>query len=424
MNTTIKKRIEEINSGRVPERYETTSFGIFPCDWKKSVLKDICEINPKTEKLPELFVYIDLESVVDGKLIQENIISKKNAPSRAQRVLEKNDVIYQMVRPYQKNNFIFQEENAKYKSVASTGYAQLRSKSYGFLYQIVNSEYFCEQVLKKCTGTNYPAINSNALGEIKVFYPKSAQEQSRIAEILMQWDKAIELQEKLIKSYQKLKKYYLSKMFPKKGSQYPEIRFAGFTEPWEQRNASEIAEYDKGSGYSKCDLVESGTPVILYGRLYTKYQFAIDEVDTFAKIKDGAVLSKGGEVIIPASGETAEDIARASAITISGVLLGGDLNILRPYTFLNPIFLALSISNGESKNQLAKKAQGKTIVHIHNSDIKEVSIFYPSKEEQDKIVAFFRSLDNISSLFQGRLNKLIEQRKALQQYLLTGIVRV
>ena len=171
---------------------------------------------------------------------------------------------------------------------------------------------------------------------------------------------------------------------------------------WEQRKAVDIADYSKGNGYSKSDLIESGTPIILYGRLYTKYQFAIDEVDTFATPKDGSIYSQGNEVIIPASGETAEDIARASAVEKSGILLGGDLNILRPFNFINPLFLALTISNGEPQKELAKKAQGKSVVHIHNSDIQEVTVSFPIRAEQDRIVAVFRSLDNLITLHQSK----------------------
>lgn len=173
-----------------------------------------------------------------------------------------------------------------------------------------------------------------------------------------------------------------------------------FTNAWEQRKALDIADYSKGNGYSKSDLTEIGTPIILYGRLYTKYQFAIDEVDTFATPKDGSVYSQGNEVIIPASGETAEDIARASAVEKSGILLGGDLNILRPFNFVNPLFLALTISNGQPQKELAKKAQGKSVVHIHNSDIQEVSVSFPTRAEQDRIVAVFRNLDNLITLHQ------------------------
>lgn len=101
-----------------------------------------------------------------------------------------------------------------------------------------------------------------------------------------------------------------------------------------------------------------GTPIILYGRLYTKYQFAIDEVDTFVIPKSGSVYSQGNEVIVPASGETAEDIARASAIEKSGVLLGGDLNILRPFDFINPLFLLLLFQTADHRKNLLKRHRG------------------------------------------------------------------
>lgn len=181
-------------------------------------------------------------------------------------------------------------------------------------------------------------------------------------------------------------------------------KFRYIKNAWEQRKAIDIADYSKGNGYSKGDLTDAGTPIILYGRLYTKYQFAISEVDTFAVPRNGAVYSQGNEVIVPASGETAEDIARASAVEKSGVLLGGDLNILRPFDFINPLFLALAISNGEPQKELAKKAQGKSVVHIHNIDIQEVTIAYPSRTEQDRIVSVFRQLDNLITLHQRKPN--------------------
>ena len=175
----------------------------------------------------------------------------------------------------------------------------------------------------------------------------------------------------------------------------------------------DIAEYSKGNGYSKGDLIEIGTPIILYGRLYTKYQFSISEVDTFATPKDGSIYSQGNEVIIPASGETAEDIARASAVEKTGVLLGGDLNVLRPFSFINPLFLALTFSSGEPQKELAKKAQGKSVVHIHNSDIQEVSVSFPTRTEQDRVVTMFRNLDNLITLHQRKLDKLKNIKKSM-----------
>ena len=232
----------------------------------------------------------------------------------------------------------------------------------------------------------------------------SVEEQQKIGAYFENLDNLITLHQRKYDKLTNVKKSMLEKMFPQNGSNVPEIRFKGFTEAWEQRKAIDIADYSKGNGYSKGDLTDAGTPIILYGRLYTKYQFAISEVDTFAVPRNGAVYSQGNEVIVPASGETAEDIARASAVEKSGVLLGGDLNILRPFDFINPLFLALAISNGEPQKELAKKAQGKSVVHIHNTDIQEVTIAYPSRTEQDRIVSVFRQLDNLITLHQRKPN--------------------
>ena len=149
----------------------------------------------------------------------------------------------------------------------------------------------------------------------------------------------------------------------------PEIRFSGFSDDWEECKLSEVADFAKGHGYSKNDLVETGTPIILYGRLYTKYQAIISDIDTFAVDIKGSVYSTGNEVIVPSSGETAEDIARASAVIKSGILLGGDLNIIYPDNKVNSIFLALSISNGKISQDLSKRAQGKSVVHLRNTDL-------------------------------------------------------
>ena len=161
-----------------------------------------------------------------------------------------------------------------------------------------------------------------------------------------------------------------------------------------------MVKFSKGTGYSKGDLKESGTPIILYGRLYTKYETVIAEVDTFADEKPGSVYSRGGEVIVPASGETAEDISIASAVEKSGVLLGGDLNIITPASVLDSAFLAISISNGKPHNDMAKMAQGKSVVHLHNTDLEKIDLAYPSYKEQIQISGFFRDIDSLITLHQ------------------------
>lgn len=264
-------------------------------------------------------------------------------------------------------------------------------------------------------GTGQPLVKASELKEQLIAMPVSKTEREHIGSYFHNLDHLITLHQSKLDHLKELKKGLLQKMFPKKGSNVPEVRFPEFTDEWEQRKALDIADYSKGNGYSKGDLTEVGTPIILYGRLYTRYQFVIDEVDTFAIPKNSSVYSQGNEVIIPASGETAEDIARASAIEKSGILLGGDLNILRPFNYINPLFLALAISNGEPQKELAKRAQGKSVVHIHNSDIQKVMISYPSRAEQDQIVGIFRNLDNLITLHQRKLDHLKELKKGLLQ---------
>jgi type I restriction enzyme S subunit len=151
-------------------------------------------------------------------------------------------------------------------------------------------------------------------------------------------------------------------------------------------------------------LRETGTPIILYGRLYTKYETVISEVDTFVQAKENSVYSRGGEVIVPASGETAEDISRASVVENEGILLGGDLNVLQSNPIIAPVFLALTISNGEQQKELSKRAQGKSVVHLHNSDLQEVKIAYPNLDEQKRIGAIFQNFDNLITLHQREPN--------------------
>ena len=193
----------------------------------------------------------------------------------------------------------------------------------------------------------------------------------------------------------------------------PEIRFEGFTDPWEQRKLGELCTISKGHGYSKADIRDAGTPLILYGRLYTQYESRIEDVDTFAVEQEGSLLSKGNEVIVPASGETAEDIAVASSVRRSGIIFGGDLNVVTPVSKLDPDYTALAITYSKAHDDLAKRAQGKSVVHVHGNDIAEVEISYPSESEQKRISTVVLGLDNLITLHQRKYDKLCTVKKSM-----------
>ena len=268
-----------------------------------------------------------------------------------------------------------------------------------------------EQFISKSKTTAFTTIGQDDISECVGLFPEK-EEQQKIAIFFHNLNTLITLHQRKYEKLVNIKKSMLDKMFPQNGASVPEIRFKGFTDPWEQRKLGEIAVFSKGVGYSKNDLCEEGTPIILYGRLYTKYETCIFDVDTFVKEKAGGVYSKGGEVIVPASGETAEDISIASVVVKPGILLGGDLNIVSPTAEYDSAFLALTISSGATHKYLSSLAQGKSVVHLHNADIQSVSAKFPTKREQEKIHLLFGKIDTLITLHQRKLEKLQNIKKS------------
>jgi len=216
-------------------------FPDFNGEWIKKKLGELSIINPTTFKLPDKFIYIDLESVTNGQLIKEEVVFKSKAPSRAQRVLERDDILFQMVRPYQKNNLYF-DKNGDY--VASTGYAQIKTKqSSRFLYQYLHLKKFVDEVIERCTGTSYPAINSKDLAKINIRYP-SLPEQQKIASFFTAIDQKIFQ----LKRNKTLLEQYKNGVMQKIFSQ--EIRFRddnGQEFPkWEKKKLKDVAEIKYG----------------------------------------------------------------------------------------------------------------------------------------------------------------------------------
>lgn len=179
-------------------------------EWEEKELKNVVEINPKAKKLPENFIYIDLESVEKGRLLLQKNIALQDAPSRAQRLLAKGDVLFQMVRPYQQNNYYF---NLSGEYVASTGYAQIRTKlDSKFIYYALHEKTFLDEVMNRCTGTSYPAINSSDLSSIEILIP-CLEEQTKIANFLSAIDQKIDVVSEQLEQAKLWKKGLLQQMF-------------------------------------------------------------------------------------------------------------------------------------------------------------------------------------------------------------------
>lgn len=281
-----------------------------------------------------------------------------------------------------------------------------------FVYQNTLTSNYSKYISITSQRSGQPGVNAQEYSEYRFMVP-SLLEQKKISRLIMELDQLIFNSLNKLTKLQSFKKSMLEKMFPRPGEKVPEVRFRGFTGDWEEGILGEMASFSKGSGYSKSDLQKKGTPVILYGRLYTNYETLISHIDTFVEPKSGSVYSQGREVIVPASGETAEDISRASVIGREGVILGGDLNIIYPKGMIHPLFLAISISHGKPHKDMAKRAQGKTIVHLHGTDLAQVNLLYPSIDEQKQIGLFFYRLENFIAMQQRKLEKLESLKQAM-----------
>lgn len=189
----------------------------------------------------------------------------------------------------------------------------------------------------------------------------------------------------------------------------PHLRFPEFSGEWKETTLGKIAEITKGSGISKDQLSEQGSPCILYGELYTKYKSEIingvysrTELDSSPLVK-----SKANDVIIPCSGETAIDISTARCVLFNNILLGGDLNIIR-LKYDDGGFFAYQL-NGARKKDIARVAQGVSVVHLYGENLKQIRVYYPNIDEQRKIT-------HLLSLIDARIatqNKIIEKYESL-----------
>ena len=190
----------------------------------------------------------------------------------------------------------------------------------------------------------------------------------------------------------------------------PNLRFPEFQGEWEEERLADIADLYKGTGISKDQLSDDGEPCILYGELYTKYKSeTIGEVISKTNIDNTKLVrSKANDVIIPCSGETAEDIATARCVLNGNILLGGDLNIIRLHGY-DGAFMSYQL-NGRRKYDIAKVAQGVSVVHLYGEHLKGVKTINPCLEEQKEIAKLLSLLDERIAT----QNKIIEDLKKLK----------
>lgn len=389
----------------------------FTDDWEQRKLNEVAEFNPKSE-LPDEFEYVDLESVVGTEMISHRTETKDSAPSRAQRLAQPGDVFFQTVRPYQKNNYLFSKLDNNY--VFSTGYAQMRPNiDTAFLMSFLQTDSFVKIVLDNCTGTSYPAINSNDLSNLEISLPKSFEEQKKVGKTIISIDNLITLHQRKCDETKKLKKFMLQKMFPKKDANKPEIRFAGFTDDWEQRKLGEICQRVIRKNKNN----ESDLPLTIasqYG--------LIDQRDFFNKVVAAKDMSN---YYLLRKGEFAYNKSYSNGFEY------GSIKRLNAYEqgCLSTLYICFEITSDEVDSDYLECffdtlkwygdlsmicAEGARNHGLLNVDIKaffaDINVSTPTNlKEQRKIATYLNNLDHLITLHQRKCDELKEFKKYMLQ---------
>ncbi|NBC56891.1 MAG: restriction endonuclease subunit S [Bacteroidetes bacterium] len=204
----------------------------------------------------------------------------------------------------------------------------------------------------------------------------------------------------------------------------PELRFPEFKESWESKKLGDHAKFSKGKGISKKDIIPNGSNYcIRYGELYTEYNEIINIDKIVSKtnvLKEKSILSKKNDVIIPSSGETQIDIATASCVLDSDIILGGDLNIIR--SRFDGVFLAYYLNN-KKKLDIARLAQGNSVVHLYNKNLSSLNLNIPCIKEQQKIASFLSQVDKKIDLLTQKGEQLELYKKGVMQKLFSQEIR-
>ena len=344
----------------------------------------------------------------DGVIPRSEIEGKDNSSEDKSnyKIVHKGDMVYNSMRMWQGANGI-----SLYEGIVSPAYTVLMPQqpiSNGYFAALFKSPNIINEFRKNSQGLTsdtwnlkYPQIKT-----IKVRIP-SLSEQEKIAGMLAILEKRIAKQVQLVESFKKYKRGVVRTLLTPKFCKFKDVK-------WTSAKIGDLGNFIKGASLSKANIADEGTPFILYGELYTTYSEVVTQI--VRKTKAGVeqqYYSQIGDVIIPTSGETPEEISTASCVMMPGVILGGDLSIFRCSKVDGRIISY--ILNHIVNRSIARIAQGKSIVHVQASELAKIEIDYPDPKTQANMITIFEAINARIEQSTRKLELLQEQRKALLQ---------
>ena len=346
----------------------------------------------------------------DGVKPRSEIEGKDNSSEDKSnyKIVRKGDMVYNSMRMWQGANGI-----SPCDGIVSPAYTVLMPKqeiNNGYFAALFKSANLINEFRKNSQGMTsdtwnlkYPQIET-----IKIQIP-SVSEQGKVAELFGVLDARIVAQAQMIEALKKYKRGVVRTLLSPKHCSIKNVK-------WTTSRIGDIGTFIKGAPLSKADISLEGTPFILYGELYTTYSEVISNVvrKTQASV-DKQYYSQIGDVIIPTSGETPEEISTASCVMLPDIILAGDLNIYR-CTQVDGRIMSY-ILNHVVNDRIARIAQGKSIVHVQAAEISKIEVTYPDPFSQKAIIAILAAISDRIDQSNAELRLLHELRKALLQKL-------
>lgn len=443
MNKEIKQRIEQLNNGKIPKGYQKTDFGVFPSDWETDkTLGDLFDFygglsKSRDELGEEGYAYLHYGDLHRGTFNSASIDQYEQLPKcdisltgKEMCLMKDGDVAFldasEDLEGTSRAVLIDNPENKPFIAGLHIIYGKAKNNNLDkwFKQYITSSESVKKQFQRLAVGFKVYGVNRDTISRIKVAFPSSQKEQSRIADILMKWDKAIELYDKQIDALTRYKAVCLKKMFPIKGQSVPEWRFQGFSGDWEQRKLGDISSLiTKGttpkdkSGTGEVNFIKVENINDFSGDIVSMSKISLEEHQGYLKrsqLQEGDILfsiagtigrvTSVNKAILPANTNQALSIIRLKEGNLEYVKTCLKGNVVADFIRRNPTI-------GAQPN-------------LSLEQVSNLEIEIPSEAEQEKIGLYFSNLDNLITLHQRKKEVITNQRKTLQQYLLNGIIRV
>lgn len=370
----------------------------YPPDWKQGELKDFAIINPKSD-LPFSFTYVDLEAVKGISLINPRKETQRTAPSRARRVALKGDIFFQTVRPYQRNNYLF---NLNGDYVFSTGYAQIRAKiNPNFLFILLRQERFVSAVLDNCTGTSYPAINPSRLSRIQICIPSTLNEQKAIADTISTFDTYISNLTELIKKKKAIRDGALEDLVSGK------TRLEGFGGEWKKGRLLDFTKIKRGKRVVRSQLYTTHKK-----ETFPVYQNSLEPLGYFNDYN-----CRRNSVFVIAAGN-AGDIGFSN----ENFWAADDCYSFEHTDNVSQKFLLYLLLSRQQ--EISAQTRRTSIPRLSRDILENLLVMLPKQNEQQAIVNTLTAMDDEIRNLETELDKMKQIREGAMDDLLTGRIRL